>query len=435
MGRLLYLDCFAGVSGDMLLGAFVDAGLPLEALRTALGSLALEGVEIVAERVTRAGLAATKIHVRGADGNAPDHRAAGHVAQHSHEPGPTAAASSPGHHGRPPHPHDHPPHHQHRTLAEIDALIARSALSATGQATARRLFRRLAEVEAAIHGVSVDEVHLHEVGALDSIVDIVGAVFAFEYFAADTIVASPLNVGRGLVACAHGTFPVPAPATLRLLAGVPIYDSGPPVERVTPTGALLVTEYATSYGPLPPMRVEQVGYGAGDRDVPELPNVVRLLLGRSDGDGPLERLQVVEFEVDDMNPQIFGVLMDRLYEVGALEVYYAPIQMKKNRPGVLVTVLAPPERREAVAELVFRETTTLGVRFSEVWRERLERELRRLDTPIGSVRIKLARRGGQIVNVAPEFEDCARLAAEHRLPVKEVQALVLKAYLDEQRRS
>ncbi len=283
--------------------------------------------------------------------------------------------------------------------------------------------------------MSVDAVHLHEVGAVDSIADIVGAVVAFEYFRPDSVVVSPLNVGRGLVTCAHGTFPVPAPATVRLLEGVPIYDAGPPFERVTPTGALVVTEYASAYGPLPPMRIERVGYGAGERDVAELPNVLRLLVGRTDEAAPVERLQELAFEIDDMNPQIFGVLMDRLYEVGALEVFYAPVQMKKNRPGVLVTVLVRPEQREAVVDLVFRETTTLGVRFSDVCRERLERELIELDTPLGPVRFKRARRNGRIVNVAPEFEDCARLAAEHGLPVKEVQALALKAYLDAQRRN
>lgn len=429
MARVLYLDCFSGVSGDMLLGAFLDAGLPLAALRDTLGSLALDGAELTAEQVVRAGVTATKfrVSVPEADSHEDAHRS-GH---HESSPAP--------HHGAGADRKAHPPaarrhHHQHqRSLAEIEALIGQSALSAAGKETARRLFRRLAEVEAAIHGLPVERVHLHEVGALDSIVDIVGAVFAFEYFAPDRVVASPLNVGRGLVACAHGTFPVPAPATLRLLEGVPIYDTGPPVERVTPTGALLVSHYASAYGALPLMRVERVGYGAGDRDTPELPNVMRLLVGRDDEEGLLERISVVEFEVDDMNPQIFGVLMDRLYAAGAAEVFYAPVQMKKNRPGVLVTVLVAPDRRESVCDVVFRETTTLGVRFSDVIRERLAREVRLVATPLGPVRMKLARRAGRVVNAAPEFDDCTRLATAHGLSVKEVQAMALKAYLDEQR--
>lgn len=439
MARVLYLDCFSGISGDMLLGALVDAGLPFDALRGALGSLALDGVDIAVERVRRAGIAATKFRVVvGGQANAfpthhpqpadPEERRSREAPDEEHPP-----RHDHRRHDR-DHNHDHRdrPHHQHRhhTLTEIEVLIEGSALSRAGKDRARKLFRRLAEAEAAIHGVSVEEVHLHEVGALDSIVDIVGAVFALEYFAADRVLASPLNVGHGTVVCDHGTFPVPAPATLRLLEGVPVYDSGPPGERVTPTGALLVTEYASAFGPLPAMRVERVGYGAGDREVRELPNVLRVLVGRTDDGGVMERVTVVEFEVDDMNPQIFGVLMDRLYEAGALEVFYAPVQMKKNRPGVLVTVIVPPERRESVSEIVFRETTTLGVRFSEVMRERLDRDVRTVTTAVGPIRIKVARRAGRVVNVAPEFDDCARLAAAHGLSVKEVQALALKSYLD-----
>lgn len=276
----------------------------------------------------------------------------------------------------------------------------------------------------------IEQVHLHEVGALDSIVDIVGAVFALEWLGADQVVSSPLNLGAGTVECAHGTYPVPAPATAQLLAGVPVYSSGAPAELVTPTGALLVTEYASSYGPMPPMTIERIGYGAGDRDLPHVPNVLRVFLGETSGTGPTERIVVVECEIDDMNPQIFGVLMDRLYAAGALEVFYAPIQMKKNRPGTLVTIVAPPERREALSDLVFRETTTIGLRYQELHRERLDREVLPVDTPLGTIRFKVARRGGRVLNVAPEFDDCARLAAERGLPVKEVQAIATKAYLD-----
>jgi uncharacterized protein (TIGR00299 family) protein len=292
------------------------------------------------------------------------------------------------------------------------------------------LFERLAEAEAAIHAMPVAEVHLHEVGALDSIVDIVGAVYGMEWLAADAIVSSPLNVGSGTVRCAHGVFPVPAPATARLLKDVPVYAGGVAAELVTPTGALLVTGYARQFGPLPPMRVDAVGYGAGSRDFPGYPNVLRLWLGEAAADAAAERVLRIECEIDDMNPQLFGPLMDGLVQAGALDVFYAPVQMKKNRPGTLVTVVAPPERRGAIVGLLFAETTTIGVRYDEMLRDRLDREIRTVQTPLGAVRIKVAGRDGRVLNAAPEFDDCARLAAERGVPIKDVQALAVKAWLE-----
>ena len=309
-------------------------------------------------------------------------------------------------------------------------MIDRSALSDAAKSKAKNLFTRLGEAEAAIHQVPLDRVHLHEVGALDSIIDIVGAVHALECLAPDVIVASPLNVGGGTVRSAHGEYPVPAPATLRLLEGAPIYSSGPDGELVTPTGALLVTGYASSYGPLPSMTVEQVGYGAGDRNPPGRPNVLRVLVGKTADAARVEPVVLIQCEIDDMNPQIFSVLMDRLYEGGALDVFYVPVQMKKNRPGTLLTIVAPPEHREVLSDIVFRESTTLGLRFHEVSRECLDREIVSVDTRLGPVRVKIARRAGAVVNVSPEFDDCARRATESCLSVKEVQALAMKAYLD-----
>jgi uncharacterized protein (TIGR00299 family) protein len=276
----------------------------------------------------------------------------------------------------------------------------------------------------------VEEVHLHEVGALDSIIDIVGTVFAMEWVAADRVVCSPLNVGGGMVQSAHGRFPVPAPATLKLLGGAPVYGGSIQKELVTPTGALIATTYADSFGALPPMSVERVGYGAGDRDEPATPNVLRVLIGREDrpAQGQDDRVTVIESEIDDMNPQIFGVAMERLYAAGALEVFYTPVQMKKNRPGTLLTVVAPPERRAALAEVIFRETTTIGLRHYEVERECLAREIVSVETPVGAVRFKVARRDGRVVNATPEFEDCATLAAGRGLSVKEVQAIAIRAY-------
>ena len=413
MSRILYFDCFSGISGDMVLGALVDAGLPLDELKRALGSLALSGLDISAERVLRAGVSATKFAVRDV------------VHPHGH-----------GHDHHHPHGHDddHAGHvHSHRSLPEIFGLIDSSALSAAGRDRAKSLFQKLAEVEAAIHQMPVEHVHLHEVGALDSIVDIVGAVFGLEWAGAGEhveIICSPLNVGGGMVDSAHGHFPVPAPATLQLLAArqAPIYSGATQNELVTPTGALIATSYATSFGPIPSMTVERIGYGAGDRNPKETPNVLRVIIGRAVDRAHADRAIVIECEIDDMNPQIFGVVMDHLYAAGALEVFYIAVQMKKNRPGTLLTVIAPPILRQPLVDIVFRETTTIGVRYAEIDREVLQRELVAVDTPLGSVRFKLAWRQGAVVNAAPEFDDCARIAAASGLPVKEVHAVAMQAY-------
>jgi len=293
------------------------------------------------------------------------------------------------------------------------------------------MFQRLAEVEAAIHQMPVEKVHLHEVGALDSIIDIVGAVFALEWVGAERIVCSPLNVGGGMVRSAHGVFPVPAPATVKLLGDAPIYSGAIQKELVTPTGALIATSYAAAFGPIPAMAIEHIGYGAGERDNADTPNVLRVLIGRAAdraGKDVAERVVVIECEIDDMNPQLYGVAMERLYAAGALEVFYVPVQMKKNRPGTLLTVVAPPERRSTLADVIFRETTTIGLRHYEVERECLRREIVNVATPIGTVRFKLAWRDGRIINAVPEFEDCAKLAAANNLSVKDVQALAVQAY-------
>jgi pyridinium-3,5-bisthiocarboxylic acid mononucleotide nickel chelatase len=404
VSRVLYLDCFSGISGDMALGAMLDAGLSIDELTQALGSLALGDAHVHAARVLRAGVSATKFTVH-------DHS---HEAAHNHDHDPHAARST--------------HRHAHRSLSDIFILIDRSSLSPPGRARAKAMFQRLAEAEAAIHQMPVDQVHLHEVGALDSIIDIVGIVFAMEWAGADRIVSSPLNVGGGMVHSAHGVFPVPAPATVTLLGDVPVYSRGAENELVTPTGALIVSTYAASFGPLPSMTIERVGYGAGERDDPRTPNVLRVFIGRAADQPAAERVTVIECEIDDMNPQIFGVAMDRLYAAGALEVFYVPIQMKKSRPGTLLTVLAPPERRPALAEVIFRETTTIGLRHYDVDRECLQREIVPVDTPIGTIRFKIAWRDGRVMNAVPEFEDCAKLAETNNLPVKEVQAIAIQAY-------
>jgi pyridinium-3,5-bisthiocarboxylic acid mononucleotide nickel chelatase len=421
LAKTAYFDCFSGASGDMILGALLDAGLPDRAVRDALGSLAIEYGEVSSARVLRSGISATKFSVGVRDRQAvapavhahpPDHHRYEHYTHaHVHGSGPS-------------------PHHDHHSLTDIARYIERSALSREGKDRAVHLFRRLAEAEAAIHDMPVDSVHLHEVGAVDSIIDIVGAVYGMEWLGVDNVVASPLNVGSGMVTCAHGTFPVPAPATALLLRGVPVYAGRVAAELVTPTGALLITEYAKRFGPLPEMRIDVVAYGAGDRDFSDHPNVLRLLVGETASTPGLERIVVLECEIDDMNPQLFGPLMDALYAAGALEVFYAAVQMKKNRPGTLVTVIAPPDRREALAGKLFAETTTIGVRYQELLRERLEREIRILDTPVGPIRFKVATRDGRVLNAAPEFDDCAKAAAERGMSIKDVHAIAQKAWLD-----
>jgi pyridinium-3,5-bisthiocarboxylic acid mononucleotide nickel chelatase len=390
---MLYLDCFSGASGDMILGALLDLGLPLDALKGALGSLAVDYADVAADRVSRAGVSATKFRL-------------------VENPAPADAA----------------PAHNHYHLKGIVNKIRRSALKPESRERAVHLFERLAEAESAIHDTPIEKVHLHEVGALDSIIDIVGAVYGFDWFGIDDIVSSPLNVGGGTVHCAHGEFPVPAPATARLLAGVPVYGKGTS-EMVTPTGALLVTGYARSFGPLPAMSIAAIGYGAGDRDPKGTPNVLRMLRGdrapgAANGD---ERVVKIECEIDDMNPQLFGPLMDALLAAGALDVFYTPVQMKKSRPGTLITIVAQTDRRHTLTDLLFKESTTIGVRYEEMSRTCLDRAVETVTTPYGDVRFKIARRDGRELNASPEFDDCVRLAAEHGVSIKAVQAAAVKA--------
>jgi pyridinium-3,5-bisthiocarboxylic acid mononucleotide nickel chelatase len=386
VSRLVYFDCASGAAGDMLLGAAVDLGLPLERLRQELAGLALPGYRLESRRVTRAGLTATKVDV---------------VADGSVVPG--------------------------RHLRDILALLEASSLEAAVKERAGGLFRRLAEAEAAVHGTTVEEVHFHEVGAVDSIVDVVGGVIALRWLGASRSVASPLNVGSGTVRTSHGTLPVPPPATARLVAGVPVYGEGEG-ELLTPTGALLVTSFATEYGPLPAMRIEKIGHGAGTRETKGRVNFLRLIVGEEAGTGAAERVLVLETEVDDASPQLLGPLLERLLAAGALDAFFTPVQMKKGRPGVLVSVLAAPGQREALEELLFRETTTLGVRRLEWDRTCLERETTTVDTAYGPVRVKIGRRGGTVYNASPEFDDCQRVAGEKGVAVKEVLAAALAAW-------
>jgi uncharacterized protein (TIGR00299 family) protein len=387
MSRIVYFDCASGASGDMVLGALVDLGLPLELLRAELARVPLAGYGVEAHRVHRAGLHATKVEVR------------------------VDAGAGAGHRG----------------LREILGLIERSDLEGAVKERVAALFRRLATAEAAVHGTEPEKVHFHEMGAIDSIVDIVGGVVGLAWLRADRYLSSPLNVGTGTVTMSHGTFPVPPPATAHLVRGAPVYGAGEG-ELLTPTGALLVTDYASAYGPLPLMRPSGIGHGAGSRETPGRPNVLRLLVGEEGGGASGDSVLVLETEIDDMSPQLLGPLGERLLGGGALDVYFTPIQMKKGRPGVLVTVLADPQRREAVEEILFAETTTLGVRRQAWERTVLDREVVPVSTPYGVIGVKVGRRGGRVYNAQPEFEDCLRAAQNGEVPLKEVWAAALAAY-------
>ena len=405
MSRLVYFDCASGASGDMLLGALVDLGLPIDALATELQKLPLPGYRLAAHKVHRAGLHATKVDVVLASDHTHDH---GHGHEHSHS------------------------HGHSRGLLDILRLLDGSALDGVVRDRAAACFRRLAEAEGEVHGVPPETVHFHEVGAVDSIVDVVGGVVGLAWLRADRFVASPLNVGTGTVAMAHGTYPVPPPATARLVRGVPVYGAGEG-ELLTPTGALLVTSHATAYGALPPLSIEAVGHGAGSRDTHDRPNVLRLIVGEEDASGASERVLVLEAEIDDMLPQLYGPLLARLFDAGALDAYLTPVQMKKNRPGTLVTAIAPPGRRAAVEQVFFAETTTLGVRSQEWDRTTLEREVIAVETVYGTVGVKVGRRGGQVMNAQPEFEDCQRVASAAGVPVKEVWAAAIAAWRERPR--
>jgi uncharacterized protein (TIGR00299 family) protein len=393
MARVLYLDCQSGASGDMVLGALLDLGVSIDALREALAGIVPPQCRLVSERVTRSGIAATAFRVEE------------------------------------PHVHHHGGHAAHRGLPAILEMIAGSALPARVKSRAAELFERLGRIEAEIHQVAIEKVHFHEVGALDSIVDIVGTVWALESLGLDRIVASPLNTGSGSVATEHGRLPVPAPATLRLLEGAPVYSSGTPMELVTPTGALLVVGHASAFGPMPAMVVRRSGYGAGTREIAGHPNVLRAILGDDAPAATAADVQIVECNIDDMNPQIYGVVMERLAAAGALDVYLTPVQMKKNRPGTLLTVVVPPQSRDGVCDVLFRETTTIGVRYYGAARECLAREWDTVATQYGPVRVKIARRSGEIANAAPEFDDCVARAGEHQVAVKDVQAAAMQTWL------
>ena len=444
--RIAYLDCFSGMSGDMFLGALVDAGVPVHLLEETVAALNV-GARLEISRVQRSGISATKVdvyvggekelprevyweqkgHNHGRDHSHPHSHDHEHVqlrehnySQESKEPSPPAAPTS--------HQHEHG-----RGLKEIREIIRNSKIAESAKQTAIAIFETLGAAEAKIHNTDIEKIHFHEVGAVDAIVDIVCAAVGSEALAVDEFICSSLNVGGGTVKCAHGTFPVPAPATVELLKEAPVYSSGIQLELVTPTGAAIVKTLCKRFSSFPEMKIDKSGYGAGSRDLPGHANVVRLTIGEAQSEVVRktsdETITVLEANIDDLNPQVFGYVMDRLLEEGALDAFGIPVQMKKNRPGMLLSVLCRPQDASRLTNLILSETTTLGVRRREERREVLARKLVTVSTRWGDVRLKVASMNGTITNYAPEYDDCRRVAVEHHVPLKNVMQEAMQAYM------
>jgi uncharacterized protein (TIGR00299 family) protein len=376
--RIAYFDCFSGASGDMILGSLIDAGLSARLLKEELKKLRIPTIHLKVKKVLKSGLSATQVIVEGKSEKK-----------------------------------------SHRNLKEILRIVERSGVEAKVKERSKEIFKRIASVEANIHRTQMGEVHFHELGGLDSIVDIVGSVWGIQKLGIEKILVSKVNVGGGFVKCEHGILPVPAPATLSLMEGKPIYSSGVERELLTPTGAAILTTLGSEFGSMPPIKVERIGYGAGRDNLPH-PNLLRLIIGTSESSLPRERVTVVETNIDDMNPQFYDYVIEKLLAIEVLEVFITPILMKKNRPGHLLTIICPSEKLPFVTKFLLRETTTLGLRWHEEEREKSDREILIEETKYGKIRFKLARWEGRIVNLSPEYDDCKRLALENRVPLKEV---------------
>jgi hypothetical protein len=387
--KLAYFDCFSGISGDMTLGALVDAGCDIGHLRSELGGLRIPGWEISAEKVWKNGMAATYVKVKTED------------------------------------------QQKHRSLGAILEILKKSQVAPQVCERASAIFTKLGEAEARVHDVPLERIHFHEVGAVDAIVDIVGACVGFSALGIEKFSCSALNVGGGTAKMAHGVLPVPAPATANLLQGKPTYSSGVQKELVTPTGAAIVATLCDSFGPQPPMSVSAIGYGAGTADLEGQPNVVRIMIGEAAEKtvaGFDEEIAVIEANLDDMNPQIYGYFLEKALAAGALDVYTTPVQMKKNRPGTLLTVLCKPQDTDTLMSLIFAETTTFGARTYRAERRTLPREFVNVATNFGDIRIKISRVNGRVLHVAPEYDDCRKLAVEKNVPLQRVISEALRAY-------
>ena len=385
--RTAYFDCYSGISGDMILGALVDLGVNIKDIRKALKKIDLTGYKLQAKKVQRNGLSCTQI---------------------------TVVIEKSKHHDSQP----------HRSFTNIRRLIENSGLPAKVKSNSVEIFKRIAKVEAQIHNTTIEKIHFHEVGGIDSIVDIVGGVWAIESLKLDKIYSSALNVGEGFVDCAHGRLPVPAPATLKLLKGIPIFSTGVKTELTTPTGAALIGFYSSKFQSMPEMTISDDGYGAGSRIILSMPNLLRVMVGEMSLNEP-DSLVMIETNIDDMNPEIFDAVMDSLFKAGALDVYFSSIIMKKSRPATKISVLAEKQEREILSKILLRETTSFGVRFYDVGRLTLEREMQKLKTVYGIIKIKTGSLDGEIVQATPEFEDCRNAARKKKVSVKKVYDDVL----------
>ncbi|HNV00468.1 MAG: nickel pincer cofactor biosynthesis protein LarC [Verrucomicrobia bacterium] len=450
--KAVYFDPFSGVSGDMILGALLDLGVEIGSLRKDLARLPLGGYHLHATRRTKAGICGTKFDVHL--GEAQEHSHAAGDEGHHHEPQTAPDAQSGMHKG---HTHPHPghsqpsipdrchvhsgPHHgeaEVRDFRSIATMVSGSSLPGPVRDRALGVFRRIAEAEGKIHGCPPESVHFHEVGAVDSIVDVVGGCLALEALGRPRVFAAPLIEGTGWVRCAHGQFPVPAPATLEILAarGLTLRQCEEPQEMVTPTGAAFLAEFAEAFGPMPAMRLERIGYGLGMHDMRTRPNVLRAVLGEleSEPGAPVlphdwegDHVGCLETNLDDANPEVLGHFVDRALAAGALDVFYGSVQMKKNRPGVVLTVLCPVAECDRFSELILCETTAFGVRRTVLERRKLRREFLSVDTPVGRIKVKVGRLDGRIVQVAPEYESCRAVAAERGMPLQAVYTAAVRA--------
>ena len=404
--RILYLDCFSGISGDMMVGALADLGITPSTFEWELSKLELGDCHLHFERQTRGGISGVKFDVHGGATHAeavPDTR--------SHE--------------------SH--HHEHsdaslRRFSEIRELLQASGLSDFVKLHATAIFRRIGEAEAKIHGVAIEEVQFHEVGALDSIVDVVLTCVGFEALQAARIYVSELVDGQGTFRCTHGEYPLPAPATLEILRNIPIRQVAVPFELITPTGAAIVAEFHHIVGAMPEMRPTKIGYGLGKRELFDRPNILRAVLGEVEKPDSSDRIVELQANIDDLSPEILGAVQARLLKVGALDAFFTPIQMKKNRPGILLSVLCRPSDRQKIQELLFIETSTFGIRYREIERITLDREVVQVQTAFGSIQIKIGSQNGKILQVSPEFESCNAAAERSQQPLKRIYELAVEAF-------
>lgn len=383
--KTAYIDCFSGISGDMFLGALIDAGLPFEELRRALNTLPIDHYSIESKKETRNGITGTRFVVN----------------------------------------QEHEAHHCHRGLKEIREIIEKGTLSHEVKEKSLRIFKKIAVEEGKIHGRPEGEIHFHEIGAIDSIIDIVGTCFGIEFLGIDTIYSSRLPMGSGFIESGHGMIPLPAPATIALLKGIPVYDSGLECELVTPTGAALISEFAGSFGLMQPMTIDVVGYGAGSRILADRPNLLRIVIGEEETEKGADTVVVLEANMDDTHPEWLGFMMDRLFDAGALDVVFSPLQMKKNRPGVQIQVMGRPHQRDALMDIMFAESTTLGIRYTYSQRRILERTRVEIDSPWGKLAVKKVKGPDGSSLFYPEYDVCRSIAKDRNLPVREIYYWVL----------